>query len=92
MVEVQKKAMNVRPKLFQLVTGGIQQNLRAQNVGVACESMGTGMVRVGEACGHAIAEEFGEVELIFSDESERVMTTRTAAYAKRWKKFPFPIW
>ena len=79
----QKKTMNVRPKLFQLVTGGIQQYLCAQNVGAACERMGAGMVRIGEACGQAITEEFGEVELSFPDESERVITTRMAAYPKR---------
>ena len=65
MLAAQKKTTNVRPKLFQLVTEGIHQNLCAQNVGVACERMGAGMVRIGEACGQAITEEFGEVELFF---------------------------
>lgn len=66
MMEVQKEATKVRPKLLQLVASDIQQNLCAQNVGVAGERMGTRMVEVGGARGQSVTEEFGEVELRFS--------------------------
>ncbi|HXX22633.1 MAG TPA: hypothetical protein VEO19_05730 [Terriglobia bacterium] len=64
--EAQKEPTKVRPKLLQLVTSDIQQNLFAQNVGVAGERMGTWMVEVGGACGQTIAKKLGEIELNFS--------------------------
>ena len=55
-----EKPMNVRPKLFQFVTGDIHQNLRAQNVGAAPDRMRAGVVGIGETGGHAIAQKFGK--------------------------------
>ena len=56
MVHVQQKAVNVRPKLLQLVAEGIQQNLRAQDVGVARERVGAGVIRIRGACRQTIAK------------------------------------
>ena len=83
--------MNVRPKLFQLVTDEIPPNLRSQNVEVTNDRPGRGMVRIGDNCGHTITEKFREVELIFSRVRADDQNPQ-AAYAARWKKFPFPIW
>ena len=63
---VHKKAMKVRPKFFQLVTGGIPRNLCSPNIDIAAERPGAGMICIGNCRGHAITEKFREVELSFS--------------------------
>ena len=66
MVIAHKKAMNVRPKFFHLVTDSIPPNLCSPDIKIATEGPGAGMIRIGDCRGHAIAEKFGEVELSFA--------------------------
>ena len=66
MVMAHKKAMNVRPKFFHLVTDGIPPNLCSPDINIATERPGAGMIRIGDCRGHAITEDFREVELSFS--------------------------
>ena len=71
MVIAHKKAVKVRPKFFHFVTDGIPRNLCSPNIKIAMERSGAGMIRIGDCRGHAITENFREVELIFERWMER---------------------
>ncbi len=62
-VVAHKKSMDVRPELFHLETDGVPPDLCSPNIGTAPERPGAGMVCIGDGCGRATSEDFGEVEL-----------------------------